>query len=252
MRRDRTDFMWNLKRNLYAKSRFDVVVASRWMYDLVVQSPMSGLFSTHLISFGIDLDVFRPMNTAEARSRLGIDKDAFVICFRATEKWAKGLPLILGALHRLEASRPICLLTFDKTGLLEEFSERYQVVELGWVKDARSMVEAFSAAHLFLMPSTAEAFGMMAIEAMACGTPVVVCEGTALADVVYAPHGGIAVPQHDSDRLAAAIGRLMIDEQERQQLGRSARDIAQKHYDLADHVRKMTELYQEVAEKWVS
>ncbi|MHB8708805.1 MAG: glycosyltransferase [Desulfuromonadales bacterium] len=111
---------------------------------------------------------------------------------------------------------------------------------------------SFSAAYLFLMPSTAEAFGMMAIEAMACGTPVVVCEGTALADVVYAPHGGIAVPQHDSDRLAAEIGRLMIDEQERQQLGRSARDIAKKHYDLADHVRKMTELYQEVAEKWES
>jgi glycosyltransferase involved in cell wall biosynthesis len=252
MRKDHTAFMWKLKRSLYARSCFDVVVTSQWMQNLVAQSPMAELFKTHLIPFGIDLNVFRPMESARARARLGIAADSFVICFRSTIQLAKGLPLIMSALRRLEPSRPVCLLTFDKIGLLDEFTDRYRLVELGWVTEATSMVEAFSAADLFLMPSTAETFGMMAIEAMACGLPVVVCEGTALPEVVKAPHGGVTISRNDAAGLVAAIARLMTDEPERRHMGAHARAIVLRDYGLDCHVRKMTELYREVNSRWAA
>ncbi len=81
-------------------------------------------------------------------------------------------------------------------------------MELGWIENTGTIAEALNAADLFLMPSIAEAFGLMAIESMACGTPVIVFEGTALPETINAPECGIAVPYKDSHALARAIDEV--------------------------------------------
>jgi glycosyltransferase involved in cell wall biosynthesis len=149
-------------------------------------------------------------------------------------------------LRRLKTEYSICLLTFNDKGRLDEFSEKFQVIDLGWVNDLNLMTNALNAADIFLMPSVAEAFGMMAMEAMACGKPVIVFEGTSLPEIVFAPEGGIAVTKGDVDALFVALELLINNPEKRKMLGDSALKIAKHHYDINSHIAKMLELYTEV------
>jgi glycosyltransferase involved in cell wall biosynthesis len=108
------------------------------------------------------------------------------------------------------------------------------------------MLEAYAAADIFVMPSTAEAFGMMAIEAMACGKPVVVFDRTSLPEIAFAPAAGVSVPNGDAGALAAAIVRLARDADERAARGRLSRQLAEQHYDVRLHARRLADLYRSV------
>ena len=241
--------MWKTKRILYRASNIDIVVASRWMFNMIRQSPLLSGSRLHLIPFGLDLNVFRPSDAQEAKKQLGVFPGSVVINFRATNSEYKGLSYIKECLHRLKTNHPVCLLTFNDRGLVDEFRGRYQIIDLGWVHDENLAATAYNATDIFLMPSTAEAFGVMAIEAMACGNPVIVFDGTALADVTFAPRGGLSVPHRNADALLIAMERLINNPEERQQLGRNALDLARQHYDLNSHVDKMVDLYQDVISK---
>jgi glycosyltransferase involved in cell wall biosynthesis len=96
------------------------------------------------------------------------------------------------------------------------------------------------------MPSTAEAFGMMAVESMACGTPVIVFDGTALPDVIHAPEGGISVPARDSKALADAITGLLKDEQRYAQLVENGLRIVREEYSLEKYIQRHIELYKSI------
>jgi len=247
--RDRTRLLFRLKRRAYRKARFDVIVASTWMRDMVDASPLFEGVTTHLVPFGIDLDVFSPTAAARPRARFGIPEEALVICFRAIDNQVKGLPYILHALDKLRSRQPVYLLTFNTKGLLVQFADRFSLVELGWVNDEELTRDAYLASDIFLMPSTAEAFGVMAIEAMACGRPVICFAGTSLPAVTFAPEVGIVVPMRDGDALANALQRLADSPRERRERGAAGRRIAQQHYGIATQARHLAQIYQSVAQQ---
>jgi glycosyltransferase involved in cell wall biosynthesis len=93
------------------------------------------------------------------------------------------------------------------------------------------------------MPSLAEAFGMMAVESMACGTPVIVFEGTALPSVVKAPRGGIAVPARDANALQSAVEALMNDPVRYQDLVRKGLELVQEEYTVEKYISRHLDLY---------
>ena len=120
---------------------------------------------------------------------------------------------------------------------------KVQCDHAGWI-DGEELAVALSAADVFLMPSTQESFGLMAVESMACGTPVLVFEGTALPDIIKAPQGGLAVPAKNSEALACAIRQLLEDDALKDKLGRQARQIAEREYAFALYCQRHVELYQ--------
>jgi glycosyltransferase involved in cell wall biosynthesis len=115
-----------------------------------------------------------------------------------------------------------------------------------WLQGGPEVAQAMRAADVFLMPSVGETFGMMAIEAMACGTPVVVFEGTALPDVVKAPHAGIAVPQGDTEALAAAITDLMTNSELRRSVIDKGLALVARDYTEATYLTRHLSLYEEL------
>jgi len=246
MKTDRTHLMWMIKKYLYHASKIDIVVASKFMYDMVKRSPLFSKFRIHHIPFGVDLTVFRPIESDYAKSKFAIIPGSLVICFRSTNYEFKGLNFIKECLRKLRVNKPVCLLTFNETGLLEELKDKFQIIDLGWVNDQEVLVNTYNAADIFLMPSIQEAFGMMAMESMACGKPTIVFDGTSLPEIIFAPDGGISVPQGDADALLSALQRLVDDEEQRLQLGRSALELARRHYDFNNHAERILELYTEV------
>ena len=93
------------------------------------------------------------------------------------------------------------------------------------------------------MPSTAEAFGLMALEAMAAGRPVICFEGTALPAITRAPDCGIAVPMGDSTALRAAINGLSDDPREAKRRGTIGREIARRHHSHDGYLDSLERLY---------
>lgn len=251
MRDDCADRMWRVKERLYAKLDVDIVVASEYMLDMVRRSPLTRHFDrVHLIPFGIDASVYLPdEEQAASRRHLRIPEDDFVLFFRATDSSFKGLKYIIDALKLREPERPTTLLTVDHRNLLGELEPVYNVVDLGWVEDSSLYPRVFSACDAFLMPSTAEAFGLMALEAMAAGRPVVCFEGTSLPWVTQAPECGIAVPMGDHETLREAIDLLMRDPGEVCRRGRLGRSIARERYSYDRYLDSLADLYRTVAER---
>ncbi len=243
---DTTAFTWKLKKAVMHYSSVSLIVASEWMLDRVKRSPILSHLPCHVIPFGVDTAVFSPGDKEQCRSSLGIPEDAFVIAFRSVpfSRNFKGTEYVEKALLSLNSRKPVYLLTFEGVGGLDSLRGKFPFVELDWVTDRSQLVRALSAADVFLMPSIAETFGMMAVESMACGTPVVTFEGTSLKGVIHAPSGGIAVPYRDHEALAGAVEKLIEDRSLLKTLSDNALRIVREEYTLDLYIKRHLDLYQ--------
>jgi len=250
MRYDKAGQMWKIKKQVYKEMDIDIIVSSKFMEDYVKNSPLTSHFkNVHRIPFGIHTEDFHRATRENARKRWKIPNDSFVIAFRSEKNEYKGVKYILEMLKKLTSARPITLITVGFEPLPRNLGKRYNVVELGWRDDLETLYNFYAACDVFLMPSIAESFGLMAVEAMASARPVVVFEGTALPDVTFAPECGIAVPYKDSDALRAAVERLINNPDECRYRGELGQKLAEQHYRFEDYVKRHIELYQEIIDR---
>jgi len=243
---------WQLKKRVYQHMDVTLVVASEWTRERVRRSPLLQHLPCQLIPFGIDLNVFTPHPKAESRQKLGIPSNYKVLAFRGVDlakDLYKGMRWLHEALTIYEPAEPTCLLILQDGRDFESLSDKYKVINLGWVNNEDLLVEVLSAADVFLMPSIQEAFGLMAVESMSCGTPVIVFEGTALPGVIHAPRGGLAVPMKDSVALAGTVRYLIENDDLREEMGREGRQIAEQEYSFQLHAQRLLRLYQVMPEK---
>jgi glycosyltransferase involved in cell wall biosynthesis len=243
---DTSALNWEIKKDLVHNSEIDIIVASKWMLNLVENSPIFNKKNIHLVPFGLDLNLFKPQSSEDAKQSLGVTRGNIVIGFRASQWKLKGLSYVKDTLNKLRAKKPITLVTFNEKGLMDEFKNRYQVIDLGWVDDEIKLVQAYNATDIFLMPSLAEAFGMMAMETMACGKPSIVFDGTALTEVIHHPQGGIAVSKGNTDKLTSELEDLINNENKRKIIGENAFKLAQAYYNKDRYVNDIISIYKEV------
>lgn len=248
---DHADRLWRAKRRVFSTLDIDVVVASAWMLDMVKRSPLTSHFEhVHLIPFGVDTrHVLDDEEQRESRRLLGIPPDDFVVLFRAQRWEVKGLDSIIKALGLRPPARPTTLLALDGRGLLRDLPQGYRVAELGWIHDEARYSRVLSAADVLLMPSLAEAFGLMAVEAMAAGRPVVCFEGTALPAITHAPDCGMAVPAGDAVALRAALDHLAADPADAARRGRLGRAVVAAEFEHERYLTAVSDLYQSVLER---
>jgi len=248
---------WKIKKYIYKRSNITLIVASQWMQVRISKSPLLSHLPCYRIPFGIDVNLFRPKLNIDIRKKLGIPLTNKVIAFRDSglkkDKF-KGLQYLFDALTLYEPKEPTTLLIIENGKDFEHLSAKYSIIMTGWV-DGEDMVDVLSSADIFLMPSIQESFGLMAVEAMACGTPVIVAEGTALPSVIISSKqnlsGGLVVPAKDSIALAGAIDLLLKNDDLRKNLGGQARHIAESEYSLELYTEAHINLYKEVIlKKW--
>lgn len=239
---------WKIKKYLYSKSTITLVVSSDWMLERVKKSPLMKNFDCIKIPFGIDLKQFKLLEKSKAKSKLGIPTNHKVIAFRDSglkkDKF-KGLRWLKDALEMYEVKEPTTLLIFEKGDDFKFLENKFNVICLGWI-DGDELVTALSAADIFIMPSIQESFGLMAVESMACGTPVIVFEGTALPSIVKDGIGGIVIPLKDSKALAEGILNILNDNDLRLKMSVQARKIVEDNYNEEQYVESHIELYKKV------
>lgn len=248
---DQTKSLWKIKRQVFQtiQDKVDIVVSSDWMLKLLKESPLTCNFKrVHKIPFGVDIKKYDAVNKVDVRKKLGISSESIVIGFRNEENIYKGVRYIEEALKGMTVDEKITILTVGRGILEEEIKRKFTVIELGW-QGEEGMLQFFSSIDIFLMPSIAESFGMMAIEAMAARCAIIVFNNTALEGIVEAPKGGIAVPYKNADSLKKAIIELIENRWKLEEYANNSYRIAKQKYKYETYVERHIDLYHEVLKR---
>jgi len=193
------------------------------------------------IPCGVDTDLFTPGDRAEARRRLGLD-DRPVLLWVGRMAPIKGLDTLLDTVARLrEGGQDMRLLVVggdaDEPTSGHETSLRHRIARLGLVDSVRFVGPQpqsvlplyYAAADLTVLPSYYESFGMVALEAMACGSPVIASRVGGLITTIRDGVTGFLVPDGDVGALAERIESLVADPELRWRLGREGVRWAAQH-----------------------
>ena len=249
MRADNTACMWQIKKEILSQINPWIVVASDFMKRFVEASPLTSHWNKIIkIPFGVDVDNYKIEERDSARTSFALSKDDFVIGFRESS-YIKGCDFIYEALRKLDniAIKNIVLMTVGEKDLIPaDIKGKYRVIELSWVNDSSKMIYFHLACDLFLMPSLAESFGMMAVEAMAAKTPVVCFKNTVLEEITAASDVGLAVDYKSSDGIANAIVEMLEQPNERERRGDAGRKKVENEYAFSEYVYKHIRLYEQI------
>ena len=242
---DRTAAEFKRKHAVLREIELDVHVSTNWMRERVEKHLEGTRNRLHVFPFGIDLERFKPISGDQLRSDLGIRPSDFVVFARSTSDRKKSFNELVAALERLSSRIPIVLLTVQDYGIAEKITTNLRIVEFPWINDPDALIALYSVCDVFAMPSKAESFGFMALEAMACGKCVVAVEGTATAEIVDS--AGLLVPLEDLEQhLEIAFEQLASDPDLVLELGRSARTRAERFFGLRAYLKNLDSLYKKV------
>ena len=244
--RDDAFRFFEIKKRCYAGKNLHVVSSSDWMN---AQARRSALLrrarSFHTIPLGLDTQLFNPIDKTCARQALAIDSERFVVGFACADLSShdKGGALLMEALYALSNKAKITLLVFG-AGKLPDNGGRYQLIELGSVNSPRLQSLFYSACDVFAAPSRTESFGLTALEAMACGTPVVAFQTGGLVDVVADGETGLLEKNVGSVvGLRDQLDWMLQHPTERRNMGLAARQRVEEHFASTLMARRYVELY---------
>jgi glycosyltransferase involved in cell wall biosynthesis len=249
--RDSTHLEWRFKNWVYAHSKLALVTTSRWLTDLVQQS-MLNRFPIHQIPYGIDTQVYRPLDRNQCRSVLGIPPAKRVLMFAAmsmdfshSQGHRKGGDLLLKALEGLPNSlkAETLLLLVGEGGEALASAVGIGTLNLGYVASDHLKAIAYSAADLFLFPTRADSFGIVSIESQACGTPVVSFRVGGVPDHVRPGITGYLAEPENTGEFRSGIVELLEDSSLRKRLSEQCRSVAVEEYSLDLQVRRYIHLY---------
>lgn len=250
MEQDNTGFMWNIKKQVLSQINPDIVTASEFMKRYIEQSPLTQHFDkVHVIPFGIKQEKYSLALKKLKKQKYKISSDAKVIGFRADDYFIKGCKYFYEALRRMEKNSDIIVMSVGNGEIPKDIYEKYKVIELGWLCDEEEIIDFLEAVDIFVMPSLAEGFGVMSIEAMAAGCAVVCFKSTTIEEITSAPECGVAADYKSSGGLAKAIQNLIDNWAETQRRGRLGHEMVKERYQFRNYVEKHIRLYEKVYDR---
>lgn len=231
-----------------------LVALSHWLADEVRRSSLFAGRRTVVIPNALDTAVFRPGDQAAARAALKLPAGRRLIAFGAMNPLSdarKGFAELRRAAELL-ARRPdaheLELVIFGPLHGQTPPRMALKTHFLGAVDDDHALAALYSCADVTTMPSLEEAFGKVAMEAMACGTPVVCFDGSGPADIVDHRVNGYLARHGDPVDLAAGIA-FVLDHPQPRALAGAALDKVMTHYTFGRQAQLYRELYAQVLEE---
>jgi glycosyltransferase involved in cell wall biosynthesis len=207
-----------------------------------------------VIPNGVDLDRFRPEDTAPARRALGIAPESFVVSCVGRLHEHKGHRDLLDALAIMQDRVPglVCLLAGDgpERAHLEQQVKLLRLEGVCRFLGSIDRVETvYSAADVSVLPSRFEGMPNTVLEAMAMGRAVVATAVDGSVELVRPEETGLLVPPGDAPALAAAVLSLARDPNRCRLMGGRARDVAQQEHGIERTIARLEALY---AAEWES
>lgn len=247
LRRDRCQKLWKEKQGSFTNKGIYFTVPSYWMKEQVRQSYLKDEIC-QVITNSIDLNLWKPLDKVEIRKKYGLDPSKFILAFVAADLKVpqKGMQILVDALKKLEKKDNYQLLVAGKgSEEMEKLLDGFSVKSFGYLSDQKQMNEFFSMADLMVNPSVYETFGMVNIEAMASGTPVLAFDIGVMSEVV-GEHGW-CVPEVSADLLGNKIEAIMKYKEELEHKTKLCHDYIKEKYDETTMLDAFEQLYYKVA-----
>lgn len=217
-----------------------------------------------IIPCGTDIRRFGSLTKEAARAAIGIDPDALMVFYVGRFDERKGIETLVRAVgqSQLRGNQKLKLVIGggsrpgQSDGIERERIEKI-VAELGMSEITTfpgrigdDLLPAYyTAANVCVVPSHYEPFGLVAIEAMACGTPVVASDVGGLQFTVVPEETGLLAPPKDEAAFATAIDRILLNAEWRTQLGKNARARVESKFSWDGVANQLSELYTTLIEE---
>ena len=245
----------SIEKSAYESADAVIAVSAGMRADILRIYPDIDPSKVHVVHNGIDVDAWAPTTNPELLQRWGIDESKPSVVFVGRITRQKGLPYLLEAAERLprDVQLILCAGAPDTPEIQAEVEEKVAALQhmregVIWITDhlpRHELAAILSSATTFVCPSIYEPLGIVNLEAMACGIPVVGTATGGIPEVIEDGVTGWLVPieqlqdgtgtplnpeKYVSD-LAQAMLNAVADPDRAHQMGRAARERARVHFD---------------------
>ena len=223
------------ERRLFSSAKLKAVICnSRMVADEVLRHFQVDAAKLHVIYNGVDLDRFHPRLKIQwrdvIRTRLGIPADAMMFLLVGSGFERKGVPILLEAFARLESVNDRYLVIVGADRKTEALKKRAQALGIAaqtrFTGPQQDVAHWYAAADCFVLPTLYDPFPNAALEAMACGLPVITSLQCGAAELIEAGRNGWVCDALDAVALAAHLSGL--DPALARRAGAEARTLAER------------------------
>jgi glycosyltransferase involved in cell wall biosynthesis len=260
VKRDATRANWHRKRRIYSRSRVFVTSPSRWLSERARRSILAtGAVEWSVLPHGVDTELFSPGPRNATRRELGLELQGTVLLYVAhggSRNPFKDFATLREALRLLGASaprapdQPVDLVVVGREAPAERVGEGVRIRHLPACRSDQRLRDLYRAADLYVHAAGEEAFGLVALEAQACGTPVVAAAGGGFPEVVEHGRTGWLTPPGDPVQLARALGRVLADSALRERMGVAGAQLVRSRFDRRRTVAALHGWCEEVLVRW--
>ncbi|MFI9169009.1 glycogen synthase [Streptomyces lincolnensis] len=238
-----------------------IAVSGAMREDILGCYPALDPAKVHIVHNGIDTALYRPDHGTDVLDRIGLDRDRPIVLFVGRITRQKGVPHLLRAVRDIDPAAQVvlCAGAPDTPEIDQEFRELFQ--ELGRVREdvhwipqmlpRPEVIQLLTHATVFVCPSVYEPLGIVNLEAMACGTPVVASRVGGIPEVVDDGRTGVLVPVDDDFEtgLARALDSVIGDPGTARRMGEAGRERAVGEFGWDAVARRTVRLYEEIVKQ---
>jgi len=234
-----------LRNNLYYElQRF---VISRSDHTIAVSNEIKNVLTSNLgadpnkmsiINCGVNTSIFRPLNKANVRKKLGISEDAKVVLFAGSLSYPKGIDLIFKCAWHMS---DVTFILVGDGALKTDFKN----CKFAGARPHSEMPMWMNAADIFALPSRSEGTPVAVLEALSCGIPVIASEVGGNSDVIKDGQTGYLVPVNNLDIFQRKVRDLLNNEAARHIMGRQGKRDAIEKFDSRKVAKRIKKIYQE-------
>jgi glycosyltransferase involved in cell wall biosynthesis len=245
--------IWLSKQKAYSALSFEIIAPSHWMSQSIKRSKLLDDRNIHVVPNTLDTDKFKPFDKIEARKKLGISTDKFIIMsgFMPSRKdLHKGTPYLVEALNILANGNELVkngveLIVFGNRDAsnVPEFS--IPATFLGTIADDEKLALCYSAADVFVTPSLEDNLPNTVMESLSCGTPVVAFTTGGIPDMVKHKENGYLAQYQSAEDLAQGINWVM-EHPDKQALNRESRNGVLENFSEGVIAAKHIEIYKQL------
>lgn len=225
--------------NIFKKLKPTFIAPSSWMFTQAKSSYLLRDMDIRVIPNGVDTNIFCPQSKNTAREFFGLSPTKKIIMFGANsigndvnkgfDDFLEILPLISNSINK----KNVEFVVFGRVSEeVKTICMQQSIKSIGKVTDEKNLALLYSAADLVCVPSIQESFGLIALEAMSCGVPVVAYKTSGLMDIVANGITGFLATPFDKNDFAKKIIQILKDSQLEKKMSIEARLRAVNLFDL--------------------
>ncbi|MFJ4782162.1 glycogen synthase [Streptomyces sp. NPDC088794] len=235
-----------------------IAVSGAMREDILTCYPALDPAKVHIVHNGIDTALYRPDHGTDVLDRIGLDRDRPFVLFVGRITRQKGVPHLLRAVRDIDPAAQVvlCAGAPDTPEIDREFRELYQELSsvregVHWVPQMLprpEVIQLLTHAAVFVCPSVYEPLGIVNLEAMACGTPVVASRVGGIPEVVDDGRTGllVTVDEDFEPNLARALDSVLGDPEAARRMGEAGRERAVGEFGWDAVARRTVRLYEEI------